>query len=193
MNPPLHLLAGVDEAGRGPVAGPVVAAAVLLPAGFDPTGIDDSKRLSEARRERAFDRILADAVAWSIAEADVAEIDEINILQATHAAMRRAVAGLGSAPRSVRVDGNPVPNLHANTVAVVGGDALHLEIAAASILAKVTRDRIMRDHHRVWPAYGFDVHKGYLTAAHRLAIEAHGPCPIHRRSFAPIKQFRLDL
>ncbi|MFM7320761.1 MAG: ribonuclease HII [Armatimonadota bacterium] len=186
-------IAGVDEAGRGPVAGPVVAAAVLLPAGFDSTGIDDSKRLSEARRESAYARIVAEAVAWSIAEADVEEIDSINILQATHAAMRRAVNGLAIAPRAVRVDGNPVPNLHPRAVAVVGGDALHVEIAAASILAKVARDRLMRQFHREWPDYGFDVHKGYLTAAHRRAIETHGPCPIHRRSFAPINQFRLML
>jgi len=185
--------AGVDEAGRGPVAGPVVAAAVVLPAGFDPRGIDDSKRLTERRREAAFERIVAESYDWSVAIVEAEEIDRINILQATHEAMRRAVAALSPAPFRVRVDGLPVPRLHEHAIAVVGGDAIHIEIAAASIIAKVVRDRLMHEHDRTWPEYGFAVHKGYLTPDHRAAIELHGPCPIHRRSFAPINQFRLEI
>lgn len=193
MTAPDPRIAGVDEAGRGPIAGPVVAAAVLLPAGFDTTGIDDSKRLSAARREAAYRRIVENAVDWNVAVVEADVIDRINILQATYLAMRRAVAGLTVSPDIVRVDGQPVPELHARALAVVGGDALHVEIAAASILAKVTRDRIMLDHHMLRPEYRFDRHKGYPTPQHLAAIALHGPSPIHRRTFAPISQFLLDV
>lgn len=185
-------VAGIDEAGRGPVAGPVVAAAVILPEGFDAAGIDDSKKLSAKQRERAYAHIMNSATAWSVGIADVEEIDRINILQATHAAMRRALAGLECTVASVLVDGLPVPGLHENTIAVVGGDALHVEIASASIIAKVTRDRMMLDFHGQWPAYGFRNNKGYLSSIHRSALAQHGPCPIHRRTFAPISQMRLE-
>ena len=186
------LVAGIDEAGRGPVAGPVVAAAVVLPPGFDPTGIDDSKKLTSRQREIAYARIVAGATAWSIGIVEADEIDRINILKATHVAMRRALEGLGILVERVLVDGLPVPGLHPNSHAVVGGDGIHVQIAAASILAKVTRDRLMAEHHRQWPAYGFDRHKGYLSATHRSALDRHGPCPIHRRSFAPVSQMCLD-
>ena len=185
-------VAGIDEAGRGPVAGPVVAAAVVLPDGFDTTGIDDSKKLSARQRERAYAHIVGSASAWAVGLSDVEEIDRINILQATHAAMRRALAGLGMTVAGVLVDGLPVPDLHPKSVAVVGGDARHVEIAAASIVAKVTRDRLMIEYHNHWPVYGFRNNKGYLSEIHRAALAQHGPCPIHRRSFAPVSQMRLE-
>lgn len=186
------LVAGIDEAGRGPVAGPVVAAAVVLPPGFDPTGIDDSKKLTARQREIAYARLVAEATAWSIGIVEADEIDRINILKATYVAMRRALEGLGILVERVLIDGLPVPGLHPNSHAVVGGDGIHVEIAAASILAKVTRDRLMAEHHRRWPEYGFDRHKGYLSETHRSALDQHGPCPIHRRSFAPVSQMSLD-
>jgi len=186
-------VAGIDEAGRGPVAGPVVAAAVVLPEGFDATGIDDSKKLSAKQRDRAYAHIVNSAIAWSVGIADVEEIDRINILQATHMAMRKALAGLDCSVASVLVDGLPVPDLHPNTIAVVGGDALHVEIASASIIAKVIRDRMMVDFHSQWPVYGFRNNKGYLSEIHRNALAHHGPCPIHRRTFAPVSQMRLEI
>ena len=186
------VVAGVDEAGRGPIAGPVVAGAIILPPDFDLAGIDDSKKLTARQRDLAYERIVASTASWAVGIAEPEEIDRINILQATYAAMRRALGGLERVPDRVLVDGLPVPGLHPNCVAVVGGDALHAEIAAASILAKVTRDRMMAAAHERWPQYGFDRHKGYLSASHRIALETHGPCPIHRRTFAPVSQMHLD-
>lgn len=183
-------VAGVDEAGRGPLAGPVVAAAVILPTDFDTTGITDSKKMTAAAREAAYTRICAVAqVGVSIVDAD--EIDRINILRATHEAMRRALAALSQAPESVLVDGLPVPNLHENCTAVVKGDSLHACISAASIVAKVTRDRLMVDYDITYPQYGFARHKGYGTRVHLTALAEHGPCILHRRTFAPVLQLAL--
>lgn len=181
------LLAGVDEAGRGPLAGPVVAAAVILDDRAPVTGLADSKALGARRRERLFDEIRAKALALCIAEASVEEIDRLNILQATLLAMQRAVQGLRLPPRRVLVDGNRLPALALPAAAVVKGDALVPAISAASILAKVYRDRCCAALHAQWPQYGFDGHKGYPTAAHLAALRAHGPCPAHRRSFAPVR------
>jgi ribonuclease HII len=181
-------VAGIDEAGRGPLAGPVVAAAVILPKDFDPTGINDSKKLSERQREKAYPRILKDAIAYGIGQCDAAEIDQLNILRATHQAMRRALAALSMVPDVVYVDGLPVPNLHANCRNLIKGDSLSLSIAAASILAKVTRDALMREYDAQWPEYGFASHKGYGAATHLVALREHGPCLIHRRSFGPVAQ-----
>ena len=187
----LRFVAGVDEAGRGPLAGNVVAAAVILPPDFDPAGVTDSKKLTQAQRERAFERIVAGAVAYSIAEASPAEIDAINILRATHLAMKRAVEGLSLMPDAVFVDGLPVRNLHADCRNFVKGDSRSLSIAAASILAKVTRDAQMVEADALWPQYGFAGHKGYGAASHLAALRAFGPCPIHRRSFGPVGQLTL--
>jgi ribonuclease HII len=181
------LVAGVDEAGRGPLAGPVVAAAVILDARAPIRGLADSKTLSPARRERLYDEICAKALALAIAEASVEEIDCLNILQATLLAMRRAVEGLRLLPRQVLVDGNRLPILSVPAQAIVQGDAKVPAISAASILAKVHRDRLCAQLHLQWPQYGFDGHKGYPTAAHLLALRQHGACPAHRRSFGPVK------
>jgi len=180
------LIAGVDEAGRGPLAGPVVAAAVILDPRRPIAGLADSKRLTPLRRERLFDAIRAQALCCSIAHATVEEIDRLNILQATLLAMQRAVAGLRLAPAKVLVDGNRLPALAVRAEAVVGGDALVPAISAASILAKVQRDRWCAEVHEQWPQYGFAAHKGYGTAAHLAALRAHGACEHHRRSFAPV-------
>jgi ribonuclease HII len=180
-------LCGVDEAGRGPLAGPVTAAAVMLDPGQPIDGLRDSKKLSAAARERLAGEIRAHAVAWCVAEASVAEIDQLNILHATMLAMQRAVAGLGRAPDEVWVDGNRCPNWAWRSQAVVKGDDKVAAIAAASILAKTARDQFMRRLHDDFPAYGFDRHMGYGTAAHMAALKAHGACPQHRRSFAPVK------
>ncbi len=180
------LLAGVDEAGRGPLAGPVVAAAVILDDLQPIAGLNDSKKLSEKRREKLFDEILAKALCCSIAEASVQEIDQLNILQATLLAMRRAVEGLRLKPVKVLVDGNRLPVLDVRAEAVVQGDALVPAISAASILAKVHRDRLCAQLHAQYPAYGFDRHKGYGTAEHMQALTEHGPSPCHRTSFAPV-------
>ncbi len=181
-------VAGVDEAGRGPLAGPVAAAAVILDAGRIPPGLDDSKRLTEAAREALFDRIMAQAVAVGVALVPAATIDRINIRQATLLAMRRAVAALAVRPDHVLIDGNDIPDaLPCPAEFVIGGDGLCASIAAASIVAKVTRDRLMRRLGAACPAYAFEVHKGYGTAVHRAAIAKHGPLPCHRRSFAPFK------
>lgn len=181
------LTAGVDEAGRGPLAGAVVAAAVILDPRAPIAGLADSKQLSPRRRERLYDEILAKALALCVAEASVEEIDAMNILQATMLAMRRAVEGLRLVPRQVLVDGNRLPVLKMPATAIVGGDARVPAISAASILAKVHRDRQCLALHEAWPQYGFDVHKGYPTAAHLSALRQHGACPAHRRSFGPVR------
>ncbi|KPF53669.1 ribonuclease HII [beta proteobacterium AAP51] len=181
------LLAGVDEAGRGPLAGPVVAAAVILDELKPIRGLGDSKVLSERKREALFDEIRAKALCCAIAEASAEEIDRLNILQATLLAMRRAVEALRLPPHRVVVDGNRVPVLKMPVAAVVKGDALVPAISAASILAKVHRDRLCLALHEQHPAYGFDGHKGYPTAAHLAALQQHGACPAHRRSFAPVR------
>jgi len=180
-------LCGVDEAGRGPLAGPVTAAAVMLDPERPIDGLRDSKKLSAAARERLADAIREHAAAWCVAEASVAEIDQLNILQATMLAMQRAVAGLQVPPDDVWVDGNRCPNWAWRSQAVVKGDDKVAAIAAASILAKTARDRFMCRLHDDYPAYGFAKHMGYGTAAHLAALKAHGACPQHRRSFAPVK------
>lgn len=188
-DPSLHgLVAGVDEAGRGPLAGPVVAAAVLLDPLHPIAGLADSKVLSARRRERLYDEIRAHALACCIAEASADEIDRLNILQATLLAMQRAVAGLRLRPERVLVDGNRLPVLDMPAQAIVRGDATVRAISAASILAKVHRDRLCAELHAQWPCYGFDRHKGYPTAEHLAALRQHGPCPQHRRSYAPVKE-----
>lgn len=181
-------VAGVDEAGRGPLAGAVFAAAVILDPERPIAGLNDSKKLSEKRRETLFVEIQAKALAWSIAEASAAEIDAINILQASLLAMQRAVAGLSRLPTEVLVDGNRAPAFACPARAIIGGDALEPCISAASILAKVARDHTLLELHARYPQYGFDRHKGYPTAAHMAALQAHGACPEHRRSFAPVKR-----
>ena len=186
------LVAGVDEAGRGPLAGPVVAAAVIIDDLRPIKGLADSKALTAVRREKLFDEIRARALCTSIASASAEEIDQINILQATLLAMQRAVQGLRLLPKRVVVDGNRVPTLPMTTAAVVKGDSLVAAISAASILAKVHRDRLCQDLHRDYPAYGFDGHKGYPTPAHLAALRAHGACPAHRRSFAPVRDALRD-
>ena len=186
------LMAGVDEAGRGPLAGPVVAAAVILDDLQRIKGLADSKVLTALKRERLFDEIRAKALACSIAEASVEEIDRLNILHATMLAMRRAVEGLRLVPHKVLVDGNRLPVLRVPAEAIVRGDATVQAISAASILAKVHRDRLCIDLHARFPAYGFDMHKGYPTAEHLAALRAHGACEVHRRSYAPVRA-ALDL
>jgi ribonuclease HII len=180
------LVAGVDEAGRGPLAGPVVAAAVILDDRSPIKGLADSKQLTALRRERLYDEIRAKALCCSIAQASVEEIDQLNILQATMLAMRRAVLGLRLKPTKVLVDGNRLPALDVLAEAIVSGDALVPCISAASILAKVTRDRMLCELHQLHPEYGFDRHKGYGTAEHLRALQTHGALPVHRRSFAPV-------
>ncbi len=182
-------IAGTDEAGRGPLVGSVVAAAVILDPNNPIDGLNDSKKLTEKKREKLFVEIQEKALAWCIAEASHTEIDEINILQASLLAMRRAVEGLKLTPEHVRVDGNKIPiGLQMSCEAVVGGDALHAEISAASILAKVTRDRQMVEMDAKYPQYGFAKHKGYPTKAHFEAIAQHGVIDEHRRSYAPVKK-----
>ena len=181
------LLAGVDEAGRGPLAGPVLAAAVILDDLRPIKGLADSKVLTPRRRERLYDEIRARALCVAVGEASVQEIDALNILQATLLAMRRAVIGLRLLPRYVLVDGNQLPVLTMQCAAIVKGDAKVAAIAAASIIAKVERDRLCAELHAAHPQYGFDVHKGYATAMHLRALRAHGACPAHRRSYAPVR------
>lgn len=194
-------IAGVDEAGRGPLAGPVVAAAVVFPEAWlrdglpaQLAGLNDSKQLTETQRE-TFYSALTDlpGIQFAIAQADAARIDAINILQATHQTMNEALAALDPAPQHVLVDGTRVKSLRFPQTPIVKGDARSYSIAAASVLAKVTRDRLMRAYHERWPAYGFSEHKGYGTPQHLQAIATHGPCPIHRRSFAPIRQPEPEL
>jgi ribonuclease HII len=182
------LVAGVDEAGRGPLAGPVVAAAVILDDLNPIAGLADSKKLTPLRREKLFDEIRAKALCCSIAQASVEEIDELNILQATLLAMRRAVEGLRLKPAKVLVDGNRLPVLDVLAEAIVKGDSLVPAISAASILAKVTRDRWCVEYHQQFPQYGFATHKGYGTAEHMAALREHGACPQHRKTFAPVTE-----
>lgn len=179
-------IAGVDEAGRGPLAGPVVAAAVILDEDRSIAGLADSKKLSATKRAALFDQIQECALATAIAAATVEEIDRLNIFQATLLAMQRAVAALGVAPTQVLVDGNACPALSVPVQAVVRGDALVPAISAASILAKVSRDRQMQLLHAEYPVWGFDIHKGYPTPKHLAALALHGASPVHRRSFAPV-------
>ncbi len=181
--PGLGLVCGIDEAGRGPLAGPVCAAAVILPPDWEPEGLNDSKKLSPRQREALYGEITARALGWSVAFASVREIDEINILQATFLAMRRALAGLPEAPDFALVDGNRDPGLGILTRCEVKGDGRYACIAAASVLAKVSRDRLMDQEEERFPQYGFARHKGYGTKLHTDALRAYGPCPIHRRSF----------
>lgn len=183
-----RLVAGVDEAGRGPLAGPVYAAAVVLPRSAPIPGLADSKLLTAQRRERLAVLIRSQALAWHVARAEVEEIDSMNILQASLLAMRRAVAGLAVAPELALIDGNQCPGLDCATRTIVGGDGLHACISAASILAKVDRDAEMRRLARTYPGYGFERNKGYATAAHLSALQQLGPCPVHRFSFAPVRQ-----
>lgn len=180
-------LCGVDEAGRGPLAGPVTAAAVMLDPDRPIAGLRDSKKLSAVMRERLSDEIRRHAVAWCVAEASVDEIDQLNILWATMLAMERAVAGLPQPPEEVWVDGNRCPNWVWRSRAVIQGDDKVAAIAAASILAKTARDQRMCKLHEDFPLYGFARHMGYATAAHLAALQEHGACPHHRRSFAPVK------
>jgi ribonuclease HII len=182
------LIAGVDEAGRGPLAGPVVAAAVILDLRMPIRGLNDSKVLSEKVRERLFDEIHAKALCLCIASASVEEIDTLNILQATMLAMRRAVEGLRLRPHKVLVDGNCLPRLRITAEAIVRGDATVKSISAASILAKVHRDRLCLELHEQHPQYGFAAHKGYSTPEHLARLREHGACPHHRRSFAPVRE-----
>lgn len=194
-------VAGVDEAGRGPLAGPVVAAAVVLPEVWvreglpQPLrGLNDSKQLTSSQRDDYFSFLDSCAeVARAVASVDAGEIDRINILQATHRAMKLAVAQLAVATEHLLVDGRRVPALGAGQTALVKGDSRSYSIAAASVLAKVTRDRLMLEFDRAYPAYGFATHKGYGTPEHLRQLTAHGPCPIHRRSFAPIRQTDPEL
>jgi len=185
------LVAGVDEAGRGPLAGPVVAAAVILDERNPIAYLADSKVLSPKRRDYLFDEIRAKALCFSIAEASAEEIDSLNILQATMLAMRRAVQGLRLPPKLVLVDGNRIPLLDVRAEAIVKGDSKVPAISAASILAKVTRDRWCAQYHQEFPQYGFEAHKGYPTLVHLQALRKHGPCPQHRKSFGPVAEWVL--
>ena len=176
-------LCGVDEAGRGPLAGPVCAAAVVLPRGIVIDGLNDSKKLSERRRERLYDDIKEKAIHWAVAFASVEEIETLNILGATYLAMNRAIEELGIVPELALIDGNRAKGVEYDTRCIVGGDGKCADIAAASIMAKVTRDRLMYELDAQYPGYGFAKHKGYGTAAHYAAIRELGPCPAHRLSF----------
>lgn len=179
----LGLVCGIDEAGRGPLAGPVAAGAVILPEDCEILWLNDSKQLSEKRREALFDEIKEKAIAWGIGLVSPARIDEINILQATYEAMRQAIAALDPAPQVLLNDAVRIPGIALPQVPIIGGDAKSLSIAAASVLAKVTRDRLMREYDALMPEYGFASHKGYGSAAHIAALKKYGPSPIHRRTF----------
>ncbi len=187
-------VAGVDEAGRGPLAGPVLCAAVILPPDDGLAGLDDSKKLTEARREHLFDAIRETAAGYAIVAVEAGEIDRLNIFQATMQGMTRAVLALPTRPELVLVDGNKIPSgLPCAARALVGGDALERSIMAASVLAKVSRDRLMLALHAQYPEYGFDRHKGYPTPAHLAALRRYGACPQHRRSFAPVRSAIAEL
>ena len=181
-------VAGIDEVGRGPLAGPVVAAAVILPTRHRLIGLNDSKQLSERERERLYAAILEHAVGIGIGRADVAEIDQLNILEATRLAMRRALGQLAPFPDYVLIDAVVLPGVRVPARPIIKGDSLSVSIAAASIIAKVTRDRLMAQYHDLFPEYGFLSHKGYGTAEHLERLARHGPCSIHRRSFAPVQE-----
>jgi len=187
------LIAGVDEAGRGPLAGPVIAGAVILDPSNPISGLADSKKLTEKKREALFEEIRQKALAWSVARATPKEIDDINILQASLLAMQRAVAGLSVAPTLVLVDGNKAPEMPCPVRAIVKGDQLEQCISAASIVAKVLRDRFMLMLDKKYPLYGFAKHKGYPTGSHMQALKAHGPSRVHRYSFAPVTLSQLGL
>ncbi|MCB1209028.1 MAG: ribonuclease HII [Verrucomicrobiales bacterium] len=187
-------IAGIDEAGRGPLAGPVSAAAVVLPVKYSHPLLNDSKKLSEKQRETLYDEITNDgSIQWHCVFIDAEEIDRINILRATHLGMERAVLGLKKKPDAVLIDGRPVRGFPLPQLALVGGDGLSFSIAAASIIAKVTRDRWMLEMAAQYPEYGFERHKGYGTKLHLAALRRHGPCPIHRQTFSPVAQMELDL
>jgi ribonuclease HII len=186
------LIAGVDEAGRGPLAGPVIAAAVILDPKHPIEGLADSKKLSQKQREKLFIEIRQHALAWSVARATVTEIDSINILQATFLAMQRAVAGLSVLPQLALVDGNMCPSFACRAEAIVRGDQSEPAISAASIVAKVLRDRVMVMLDKKYPGYGFALHKGYPTSAHIEALQLHGPSRVHRRSFGPVAKCLLN-
>lgn len=189
-----RFIVGIDEAGRGPLAGPVVAAALHLPASVSLSGLNDSKKLSERRREALFEEILSEsAILFSVGIVEAEEIDRINILQATHLAMKKAVEGLSSVPDMCLIDGLPVRNFPFPQESIVKGDGKSLSIAAASIIAKVTRDRIMKKYAELYPQYGFEKHSGYGTRMHLEALKKYGPVPIHRRSFSPVAQATLPL
>jgi len=184
-----QLVAGIDEAGRGPLAGPVSAAAVILPDGFSHTLLDDSKKLTEKRREIIYEEITnRDDIVWGMSMGDREEIDSINILKSTHAAMARAARKLKQLPDYCLIDGLSVPNFPIASEGIVKGDTKSLSIAAASIIAKVSRDRIMLKYAEQYPEYGFEKHKGYGTSLHLEALKKHGPCPIHRQTFAPVSR-----
>jgi len=185
-------IAGVDEAGRGPLAGPVVAAAAVLPPSFPSVGVNDSKKLTHRQRERLFDLICDRAEAVGVGIVEVAEIDRINILQAARLAMVKAVAALQPQPQYLLIDGNFGIASDLPQRPIVKGDSRSISVAAASIIAKVTRDRIMQRLHETYPQFGFDRHKGYPTKAHKAAIAAHGPCDIHRRTFRGVKEHLGD-
>ena len=183
------LIAGVDEAGRGPLAGPVFAAAVILPSSNSLPATMDSKKISPARREKLYEEILSMAVAWHVSSIESQVIDRINILQATLKAMVEAVKNLSNTPEMILVDGSHTPFVDSHSKALTKGDGLSQSIGAASILAKVQRDRLMAKYHETYPQYGFARHKGYGTREHMEAIAKHGPCPIHRRPFAGVKEY----
>lgn len=187
LNSGISSICGVDEAGRGPLAGPVCAAAVILPQGIELAGLNDSKKLSEKKREELFDIITEKAICFGVAFATVQEIEEYNILNATFLAMNRAIAQLSNPPELALIDGNQTKGIDYNCRSIIGGDAKCASIAAASILAKVTRDRLMLDYDKEYPQYGFAKHKGYGTKAHYAALREFGPSPIHRMSF--LKKF----
>ncbi len=187
------LIAGIDEAGRGPLAGPVSAAAVILPSDFTHNLLNDSKKLSEKKRELLYDELTNHPdILWAHSYAETDEIEEINILKATHAAMARSAQGLASIPDYCLIDGLAVPNFPLASEGIVKGDGKSLSIAAASIIAKVSRDRLMIEFAEQYPEYGFERHKGYGTKLHLEALAKHGPCPIHRMSFAPVAQLLLS-
>ncbi|HTC12706.1 MAG TPA: ribonuclease HII [Chthoniobacterales bacterium] len=186
----VSLVAGIDEAGRGPLAGPVVAAVAVLPTKFSLAGLNDSKQLAEEFREELFEALTASGalVCYGVGIAEPAEVDRFNILRATFLAMQRAIAALPIQPEHLLIDGLPVPVFQQPQTAIVGGDGKSKSIAAASVIAKVTRDRMMRKWHSEFPQYSFDRNKGYGTREHLESLQIHGPCPIHRRSFAPVSQ-----
>lgn len=184
-------IAGLDEVGRGPLAGPVMAAACILPAHFELPGLNDSKQVSERKREKLFEQIQSQALGYAVGSAEPAEIDALNILQATKLAMKRAVEDLKMRPHFLLIDALELPQIRIPQKGIIGGDTLCASIAAASILAKVTRDRWMVDLHKIYPEYGFSRNKGYGTKEHLEALKAFGPCPLHRRSFSPVAQETL--
>jgi ribonuclease HII len=190
---PLDVICGVDEAGRGPLAGPVVAAAVILDSKRRIRGLDDSKVLSPKKREALYELIVERSVAYCVASASVEEIDTLNILHATMLAMKRAVEGLRVIPTLAKIDGNRCPTISVRSEAIIGGDALVPCISAASIIAKVTRDRMLLELHQTFPVYGFDAHAGYGTPQHLAALLEHGPCEHHRRSFAPVREAHVRI